>query len=142
MHTLIQFFFLDFPSFFDTLYSASWSPRSPKFARLGETIPDYYYGTIQVVCMSNGIYTFRSTNDIDTFGFLYVHEFDSSAPSTNLVAQSEKTNDNPQFTLRYYLYTHTKYYLVVTTDLPNQLGIYNLIVTGQNYINMIGYQSE
>ena len=125
-----------------TTYSSAWTTSSPTFSRLWGAGSDYYYEAIRIEIINAASYTFTSTNDLDTYGYLYMHQFDPQSPSTNLVAYDTKSSGKQQFEFGASLSLNYKYYLVVTTAEPNVTGGLDLVVSGHTYVNMYGQNGE
>ncbi|CAF4055885.1 unnamed protein product, partial [Rotaria sordida] len=62
-----------------------------------------------------GSYNFQSQSGFDTYGSMYVTNFDPFNPLSNLLAYNDDDGPNEQFSLTVTLQPESSYILVVTT---------------------------
>ena len=109
-----------------TTYQSSLTTSSSKYCRLGETTQQYYYEALLVSSTKAVSVTFKSSSNVDIYGYLYENSFDPSNPSLNLLAQDDDSWKNLQFKLTYTLAVRRTYILVVTTYSPNVYGSFTI----------------
>jgi len=99
-------------------------------------ISNYYYETIEINVKSAGLYTIASNSRIDTYGYIYEHNFNPFKPFTNLILKTDGYCDNDQFELALNLLEKTTYILVITTIFPNVTGNFSVSVSGPSNISL------
>ena len=82
----------------------------------------YYYEAFEIKVVENRYYKIWSNSSIDTFGFLYEHQFDPLNPEKDLLDKNDDGRSDLQFQFEIPLYNDTKYILVVTTYRPTDIG--------------------
>jgi hypothetical protein len=97
---------------------------------------NYYYETIQVNVIETGYYRFRSSDSIDTYGYIYEDNFNPLNPFENFLLKDDNSCLNGQFRFATVLQASTTYVLVVTTFRPNVTGSFSIIVSGPNKISL------
>ena len=86
-----------------------------QFVRLGVVdILPFYYALFRVHVPTAGLYTFRSKSSSDSYGCLYIDQFDASDPELNLIAFNDDYGRDLNFRLSADLIVGTSYYLVLT----------------------------
>lgn len=91
---------------------------------------------IRVVVMTDGFYTFNYSDDQINSLSLYEYQIEPDSSKPYLIGNSsEKSLSNV------YLRANFDYYLDVTRTPMNTMNAMNLIVTGENYVNLFGTQS-
>ncbi|CAF4245336.1 unnamed protein product, partial [Adineta steineri] len=91
---------------------------------------NYYYETIQIDVVTNGIYMIASKSIVDTYGYIYKNSFDPFNPSVNLILEDDDSCDGEQFRLTVNLLVNVKYILVVTTFYSDVTESFSIIVSG------------
>lgn len=71
---------------------------------------------VQVNVMEDGLYTFTSNCEMNTYGYLYRGKLDPLDPFKNIIASDDDGGCIKQFQLTAYLDKQTTYTLVVTTS--------------------------
>ncbi|CAF1224479.1 unnamed protein product [Adineta steineri] len=95
----------------------------------------YYYESIEVHVNKTGIYRFISDSNLDTYGYIYINDFDPSNPSENILSQNDDAGGHGQFKLIKFLRAWNTYILVVTTYSPNRKGRVIIIASGPSTIS-------
>lgn len=96
----------------------------------------YYYHIYSIVVPVSGYYSIMTLGANDSYGYIYKPSFNSSDPSTNLIAYDDNSGGNQQFQIIMHLEANTQYNLVLTTASRNQTGPYTIIVSGLNTVNI------
>ncbi|CAF4113119.1 unnamed protein product, partial [Rotaria sp. Silwood2] len=123
-----------------TNYSSLLNTTSPTFTRNG-TLGIFYFEAIKVIVNATGNYTVQSNCSIDSYGYLYLNNFNSTNVALNLVASNDDSGGNNQFLITYTLQAGTTYILIFTTYLPNVTTPFSIMARGParlglQYINM------
>ena len=111
---------------FATNYSSSLTSSSASFTRPGGS-GSYYYESLEWNNTLTGVYNFTSSSSMDTYGYLYANQFDSSNLNTNLVTSNGGTG---QFIITFTLQAGIRYILIFTTYYPSTKGIFLVCVSG------------
>lgn len=92
----------------------------------------YYYEAIKINVFTSGNYTIRSSSSIDTFGYLYNNDFDSTYPTLNMLAYNDDDTvaGTKHFKLSRWLQAMNDYILMVTTYLTSVTGPFSISVQG------------
>ena len=126
---LMFFLFIATTSIRTSTYSTVLSYSNAVFTRpFG--YGNHFYVAIQITVASRGDYTFQSSSNLDTYGYLYNAPFSSSTPQTNLVDSNDDSAGNRQFQLTATLPSRGSIILVVTTYSPETTGDIAVTVTG------------
>ncbi|CAF4849618.1 unnamed protein product, partial [Rotaria sp. Silwood2] len=83
-----------------------------------------------------GNYTLRSNCVIDTYGYLYVNNFNPYDVSSNLVKCDDDAGGNFQFSMTYTLQAGTSYILVFTTYSSNVMTPFSINVVGPTSVSL------
>jgi hypothetical protein len=83
-----------------------------------------------VTIYTTGTYTFTSSSDVDTYGYLYNDPVDPSYPSQNMITSDDDSNGNLQFRIIRILQAGYTYVLVVTTSSATVTGSFSIRVLG------------
>ncbi|CAF1959045.1 unnamed protein product [Rotaria magnacalcarata] len=110
-------------------YSSALTTSSPTFKRSG-FYSNYYYEAIKVTVPRTGLYYFRSNTNVDTYGYLYLNNFDPSSIRTNQITSDDDSGGNRQFQLSSSLSFGQIYVLVFTTYSPNVVTDISIIAWG------------
>ncbi|CAF3417508.1 unnamed protein product [Rotaria socialis] len=94
-----------------------------------------YYEAIEIIVNTTGTYSFRSSSQIDTMGYLYAGEFNPSNQNLNLLTQNDDYSTSNQFRLIAYLEAGVTYTLVVTTFGSDVRGAFTVIALGPSYVD-------
>ena len=126
-----------------TGYSGALYSSSPVFFRPQSSANQYYYyQAIQVTTYTSGLFSFKSTSSIDTYGCFYNYPFDPSNPNSNLIAQNDDggaLGDGNQFRINVTLQPSRTYVLVVTTYLTTTTGSFSIRVSGPASVNLMAF---
>jgi hypothetical protein len=114
----------------NTTASSSWSTDSPSYRRYGALSTTYYYDRFQVTASTAGVYTFFSTGNIASCGYLYSGSFARYSPSANLMTFDDGLAGNRQFRFTFSMEADVSYSLVATTYYGRATGDYTLVVSG------------
>lgn len=95
----------------------------------------HYYETIQVNVLTSGFYTFISSNDVITYGYVYKDHFNPFNPSANLISRHRGVCSKGQFYITAAFETNVTYVLVVTTSMSNGTGNFSILASGPNIVN-------
>ncbi|CAF4702032.1 unnamed protein product, partial [Rotaria sp. Silwood2] len=112
-----------------TSYSSVLNSDSSTFTRNGGS-GSFYYEALQVAVNTTGNYTLESNCVIDTYGYLYVNNFNPYDVSSNLVKSDDDAGGNFQFSMTYTLQAGTTYILVFTTYSSNVMTPFSINVVG------------
>lgn len=86
----------------------------------------------------DGTYRFTSTSSVRTYGRLYSPTFDPTSPATDLVVSDDGgSNSQGQFIFQQHLQANQRYYLVVTSSDPAQIGTFTVIVQGLATVDIL-----
>jgi hypothetical protein len=85
----------------------------------------------------NGSYSIGSNSNIDTHVYIYNNSFNMSNPNQNLFEKGDDSSEEKQFQLKVFLYSESKYILVVTTKKPGKTGGFLVTATGLGYITLV-----
>lgn len=77
-----------------------------------------------------------SNSSIDTYGYIYNYTFLSTSPITNLLAYDDTSAGDNQFQLAMTLQPNNRYYLIVTTYMPNVIGSYTFVAKGSQIFGL------
>jgi hypothetical protein len=119
------------------MYSSALTVDSQTYLRNdhGEEV-NYYYEAIQVNVVENGYYTLASMSAVNTIGYIYMNNFNSSNPIENFLSQDDYSCGGNQFKLITYLQANTTYILVVTTYVPKETGQFSILAFGPNNVRL------
>jgi hypothetical protein len=89
----------------------------------------FYYEAIEFTASVMGSYSFRSSTNMDAYGFLYLTRIDASDLSANLLTFDDDSGGNLQFFFTYSLEAGSTYIVIFTTFSgmatgPISLGVY------------------
>jgi hypothetical protein len=77
-----------------------------------------------------GTYRFWSHDALDTYGYLYKHDFNPAQPSSNRLVSDDNSCSEGQFLFSQPLQLQIKYILVVTTPSPAMTGTFSIVTIG------------
>ncbi len=85
-----------------------------------------------------GFYTLLSSSNIDTYGYIYKHDFNPFKPLTNIFSENDDGGAyyTQQFQFIVNLLANTRYILVVTTSSPNVTGKFSIFVSGPDKVSL------
>ena len=132
---LFIFHLIDTSLVVQSIYSSELTAGSHMYCRDRQGV-SYYYEAIQVNVVTSGCYTLRSISTVNTYGYLYKHNFNPFNSSENLLSKDHHSGDDGQFKLARYLENRTKYILVVTTYYENVRGKFSIFVSGSNNVSL------
>lgn len=113
----------------NSTYTSGLTTNSSMFTRINGAT-NYYYEAIRVIVYISGTYNFISSSNLNTYGYLYVNNFNTSNLNLNLVAQDDDNGGNLQFRFTAFLQPNVTYILVVTTYSPGVTGSFSIIASG------------
>ena len=99
---------------------------------------EYYYEAIKVDMNTSGYYMFSSASNLDTYAYLYKHQFNPYSFEGTSLAQNDNSCEDRQFVITAYLHVNITYVLVITTSYNdrNVQGSFSVIVKGPDGMNM------
>ncbi|CAF3135514.1 unnamed protein product [Rotaria socialis] len=97
----------------------------------------YYYETIQVVVVESSSYIFTSSSNIDTYGRLYMNNFNNTNPANNLLIYDDNNSGRQQQFRFKIVLTSGTYILVVATFTNATMQPFSIIVTGTQFVNVV-----
>ena len=97
---------------------------------------NFYYEAFEMNVPQSGTYIVWSDSDIDTYGYIYVNNFDRLNPNENLLINDNDGQSNLQFRIEILLHVNTTYLLVVTTFRPNVIGHIKINLWGLTNVNI------
>ena len=112
-----------------TDYSSALTSSSATYARAGGSSFSYYEA-YELNITVTGFYTVTSISSMDTYGYLYINQFDRSSPSLNQLSSDDDNGGGAQFRITYTLQAGLKYIVVVTTYGASTTGSYTMRVSG------------
>lgn len=118
----------------ESKYSSALTTNSPTYCRVICGQSKFYYETSSVSVAKSGKYHFSSKSHIDTYGYLYKHNFDPLNPRQNLLVENNDRGKKRQLKFKVHLESQTTYVLVMTTSLPNVTGLFSIIVFGSKSV--------
>ena len=102
-----------------------------------------YYHVVMLITNVTGNYSIRCESLLNTSGYLYAPSFDERSPLSDLIAFDDgQSSENSQFRLTQLIETNQQYYLVVAPYLPALLGTFDLLIRGQNSIELTSITGE
>lgn len=116
-------------------YTSELKINSAKFIRqFIESIS--YYEAIKVNVIEDGTYTFSSSSNLDTYGYIYEEEFHPFNPSFNKLDDTDDGGCTNQFKIIKYFERMKTYILVITTYDPLAIGSFSIIACGPNKVTL------
>ena len=115
-------------------YSSELSTTSASFSRTACATQRFYYEALQFIITVNGSFDVFSKSEMDTFGVIHKESFDPLSPSVNHVADDDNSCESGQFGVRISLEVDTIYVLVATTNEPDVLGQFTVVVLGPAHV--------
>jgi hypothetical protein len=141
VHSLFIFAILVGPTtaYANLVVSNHWGSltvNSPTYNRTGSS-GVFYYEAIQVVVSVSGLYSFRSNSGIDSYGYLYLNNFNPFRPMDNLLTYNDDSGDYQQFLINIGLVSSNTYVLVFTTYSPITTTMFAVIGLGPGRVNYV-----
>ncbi len=118
-------------------YSSALTIGSGSYIRPGSSSSGHHYEAIQVIVNTTGYYTFTSSSNMDTHGFLYNGAFYPSQPSVNLIARDDDSGGNNQFKFAAFLEAGVPYILVISTHGAGITGPFSIVASGPDDVEFI-----
>ncbi|CAF1454972.1 unnamed protein product [Adineta ricciae] len=112
------------------VYNGNLTSSHPFYNRTGGSTGQYYYQAFEIHVSTTGTYTFTSTSNMDTFGYIYQGNFYPFAPQINVHGQDDDSAGSSQFRVTAVLRSDVKYILVYTTYSSNTFGKYSVSAAG------------
>ena len=120
-----------------TEFNSFWTTNNPRFTLPDSSSGDRFYVLLLLTVTVNGTYRFRTESSIPTYGLLYSPTFDPTSPLTNLiVSQDGRSNSAGQIRFEESLQVDQRYYLVVASTDPEQVGAFALIIRGSTTVDI------
>ena len=120
----------------------SWIVTDPLYRRFRRSFARYHLRVFQVTVPQIGFYSLVSISTIDTYGCLYLDDFDHSHPDHNLLTFNDQSGSDDQFGMSLILQPNRTYYLVATTFRPWRVGNITVRVTGPDAATLTDVSSE
>ncbi len=117
------------------VYSSKLTVDSPTYYRDCE-VPRCHYETFEIYVVINGVYVLWSESEINTYGYIYKHDFNSLKPLENLLSKHDGYCNEGKFKLFVDLEINTRYVLVVTTHRPNTIGNFSIVISGPSNVTL------
>jgi len=119
-------------------YSSELNNKSPKHTSFNCRHPDHYYEALEINVNTSGFYMFSTEGYLNTYGYLYEHQFDPYDSIDNSFARSDDSCDSGQLKLIAYLKLNITYTLIVTTQYTDvdEQGPFSLFVEGPDQIKI------
>ncbi|CAF1031449.1 unnamed protein product, partial [Adineta steineri] len=105
-------------------------------------MPKCYYEALQINVFETGIYVLWSESNVNTYGYIYQHDFNPFEPLKNLLAEHDGKCNNGQFKLIIDLQVNAKYVLVVTTHRPMTTGNFSVFISGPYNVSLTNFSSK
>ncbi|CAF1451474.1 unnamed protein product [Adineta ricciae] len=115
-------------------YSNALTRHSLMYNR-DDVMNKYYYDAVNINVPVTGTYHFKCISNIDTFGYLYMNEFDPEYISNNLINKNDDDGKNAQFLISHTLYSSVTYILISTTSNPYTTGSFAIEAVGPAAVN-------
>ncbi|CAF2210273.1 unnamed protein product [Rotaria magnacalcarata] len=97
------------------------------------------YQAVLVTVSMTGMYTFKISSSIDTYGYLYNEPFNSSDRYRNLIIYNGDNDGNLQFQINASLQSSHSYVLVVTTHRKTVTGRFLIEAVGPEQLKLTTY---
>ena len=117
------------------MYSFESTTNSQKHSRNCRKL-NYYDEVMQVNVVDTGCYILGINSTVDTYGYIYKNNYNSSRPSENLLSHNDYESGGGQFRFASYLEANTKYILVVTTYSRNATEKFSIVVSGSKSVTV------
>ena len=136
MKILNEFFFflIDTSSSIQSIYSSILTTDHLMYSPTGSDAPNYHYEVIQITVIADGYYQFKTSDDIDTYSYLYEDYFSPANPSKNLISKDDKQCFGHELEFIIELKIYKKYVLIVTTSSSNVIGQFVILTIGPDKI--------
>ncbi|CAF1561167.1 unnamed protein product [Adineta ricciae] len=120
-----------------TYYISELNSRSKIFSRK-TSLRKHYYEALKFNVSITGNYTFSSISTIDTYGYLFINEFDPLIFCKNLIAENDDAmKDVIPFEIQSILQSSIIYILVVTTFRSNITGKFSISIQGPEKVKFV-----
>lgn len=116
-------------------YSSALTSNHPIYSPDHYKVANHYYEAVKLTVSNSDCYTFISTSDVNTIGYIYNDDFDVAEPNSNWLVHHQSNENGTQFNFTVQLETVMKYVLVVSSYLPNEIGNFSIIVSGISKVN-------
>ena len=113
--------------------------KSQKHTNTNCYIPIYYFEALRIDVNTSGYYMFSTESSLDTFGYLYKHQFDPYSSNDNSFTLNDDFCEELQFAITAYLEVNITYVLVITIvreDYMNEQGPFCVIAKGPERVYM------
>ena len=119
-------------------YSSELNNKSQKHTSFNCRPLDHYYEALEINVNTSGFYMFSTEGYLNTYGYLYEHQFNPYDSIDTSLARSDHVCDDDQLKIMTYLNFNVRYILIVTTSYayPEQQGPFSLFVEGPNEIKI------
>ena len=133
----------DNPRIITSTYSSGLTPSSPQYLRpKGQRASYYYYEIIEISVRTPGMYYFKGSSLMDTYGYMYLTTFNPANPSVNIWSEDNDGTDNRQFRFGINFVSSYTLTLVVTTFNPRVTGAYTVISIGPAAVTFVRKSSS
>jgi hypothetical protein len=116
--------------------SSAWTSTSPRFTRPGVATGSFSYQAFFLRPSSRGEFLVRSASTTDTYGCLYLSNFNPASPSLNLMMCDDDAGGNGQFSLYSVMDPSATYILIATTYRADTTGSFSIVASGSRSINI------
>ena len=116
-------------------YSSALTNSSAAYMRTGNS-GSFYYEAIEVTATLTGRYTFLSSSNMDTYGFLYQTGINPSNLSATLLILDDDSGGNNQFLFTYTLEAGNTYIVICTTFSAMVTGPFSLGIYGPSRVSL------
>jgi len=119
-------------------YSSELTNNSRKHTSFNCRPLDHYYEAFEINVSTSGFYMFSSETSLNTYGYLFEHEFNLYDSIDNSLAQSDRLCYDDQLKIVTYLKFNITYILIITTQYAyaNQKGPFSVFVKGPDAIEI------
>jgi hypothetical protein len=114
-------------------YSSALTTNSLTYTRY-QANGRYYYEAIRISVSGYGLYTLQSNSTVDSYGYLYLNEFNPLNPRKNLITDDDDGAGNSQFSITYVLQPNDIYILIQTTYLENKITSFSITASGSGTV--------
>lgn len=121
----------------DTTYAGELTHNSTTLYRIMSS-RNQYYEALKITVSVSGNYTFNSISNIDTYGYLFMNEFNPLMLCDNLIEENDDAEEDIlQFQIQSELQYGITYILVSTTYQSNTTGKFSIDMLGPAKVNFV-----
>ena len=118
-----------------TNYSSALTNSSAVYSRMG-SVGYFYYEAIEVTATLTGRYSFLSSSNMDTYGFLYFGSINAPDLSGNPLIFDDDSGGNNQFLFTYTVQAGNTYIVIFTTFSAMVTGPFSLGIYGPSRVSL------